>query len=138
VPLDLSILLASEPLVLSEIRMGPGEDGPAAHVHREHSDGFYVLEGELAVLLGSDWHRLGTGGAVLIPPGVVHTVRNASSASVRMLNLHAPGAGFDDYVRAGREGDRAARERFDQHPPPEDGGRPGTDATLVQGELAAR
>ena len=139
-PLGLDILTAHENLVLSEIRLPPGADGPAAHIHNEHSAGFFVVEGELSVLLGRDWHRLGAGGGVLIPPRVVHTIRNDSDAPVRTLNIHVPGAGFDDYVRAGREGDREARARFDQEPPPEDGGRPASDATLVQSvaELIAR
>ena len=131
-PLDLSILVAHERLVLSEIRLGAGADGPSAHIHNEHFDGFYVVDGEASVLLGSEWHALPAGAAVVIPPRVVHTFRNDSSAAVVTLNLHVPGAGFDDYVRAGREGDDEARARFDQAPPPEDGGRPGSDAILVR------
>ena len=131
-PLELTILVADEKLVLSEIRLGAGADGPAAHIHNEHSDGFYVVEGEASVLLGSEWHALPAGAAVVIPPRVVHTFRNDSSADVVTLNLHVPGAGFDDYVRAGRERDHEARARFDQAPPPEDGGRPGSDAILAR------
>lgn len=129
--LPLEILGAHEQLVLSEIRMGPGMPGPAAHVHHHHSDGFLVLEGELMVRLGDGEVPLGAGSGVLIPPGVVHTVRNASEAEVLCLNYHAPGAGFDDYVRAGLEGDHEARARFDQHDPPADGGRPAGDATIA-------
>lgn len=128
----LAILGAHENIVVSEIALGPHGDGPGAHVHHHHSDAFYVLEGELTVRLGDGERPLAAGGFVRIPPNVVHTVRNASGAPVRMLNIHAPGMGFDDYVRAGIEGDHEARARFDQHPPPEDGGRPAEDAAVFE------
>ncbi len=125
------LLAGGERVVISEIRFGPGNDGPAPHIHHTHSDGFFVLEGELTLRLGDAEQQLPTGGFVMIPPGVVHTVRNTGDADVRMLNVHAPGAGFDSYLRAGRDGDRAARERFDQHEPPADGGRPASEAKVV-------
>lgn len=125
------MLAATEHAVFSEIRFGPGNEGPRAHIHETHSDAFYVLAGELTVRLGADEHQLPAGGFVLIPPGVVHTVRNRSGGEVVMLNVHAPGAGFDSYMRAGRDGDRAARDAFDQHEPPADGGRSAGDAKLV-------
>ena len=134
-------LLAGGPyVVVSEIRLGPGNDGPPPHIHHTHSDGFYVLEGDLTLRLGADERPLAAGGFVAIPPGVVHTVRNTSDSDVRLLNVHAPGAGFDEYLRAGRDGDQAARERFDQDEPPADGGRPEADASLMapgEGEVVA-
>jgi quercetin dioxygenase-like cupin family protein len=130
-PIGMSILGVDERLVVSEMRLGAGADGPRAHVHHTHSDGFWVLDGELTVLLGEDEHALPAGGFVSIPPNVVHTVRNASDADVRALNLHAPSAGFEDYLRAGRDGDVERRREFDQHEPPEDGGRPASDARLL-------
>jgi quercetin dioxygenase-like cupin family protein len=130
----IELLSGGEGLVVSLIRLGPGNPGPAAHIHHEHSDGFYVLDGELTLRLGDGERQLGTGGFVLIPPGVVHTVRNPEGADddVLLLNLHAPGADFDGYLRAGRDGDGERRERFDQDEPPADGGRPASDATLVE------
>ena len=125
------LLAGGEHVVVSEIRLGPGNDGPAPHIHETHSDGFYVLDGEVTVRLGADEHPLAKGGFVMIPPGVVHTVRNTGDADVLLLNIHAPGAGFDSYLRAGRDGDQEARERFDQLPAPADGGRSAADAKLV-------
>jgi mannose-6-phosphate isomerase-like protein (cupin superfamily) len=136
----ITLLAGGEHVVVSEIRLGPGNDGPAPHIHHTHSDGFYVLEGELTVRLGDAEHQLGRGGFVTMPPGVVHTVRNTTDTDVRVLNVHAPGAGFDDYLRAGRDGDQETRERFDQDDPPADGGRDPGDAALVQpgdGEIVA-
>ena len=125
------LLAGGEHVVVSEIRLGPGNEGPAPHIHHTHSDGFFVLEGELTLRLGDGEQQLTEGGFVMIPPGVVHTVRNTGDADVLLLNVHAPGAGFDSYLRAGRDGDNEARARFDQHEPPADGGRPASDAKVV-------
>ena len=39
------------------------------------------------------------GTFVAAPPGVVHTFRNASDATVVFLNFHVPSSGFGDHIR---------------------------------------
>jgi quercetin dioxygenase-like cupin family protein len=110
-------------------RFGPGRDGADLHVHRRHTDLFYVLEGELTIRLGpaGDGVRVPAGTLARIPPLVVHGFRNAGEVEVRYLNLHAPGQGFAAYMRALRDG----RPRsYDQWPPPPDGGRAPADAVV--------
>jgi len=117
-------------------RFGPGSEGADLHVHRSHADLFYVLEGELTVRLGlADDHVLVPAGALArVPPLVVHGFRNAADVEARYLNFHAPGRAFADYLRAVRDGRPFA---YDQHPPPEDGGRPTTEAAVGGAELVA-
>ena len=67
------------------------------------------------------------GTLARVPPGVVHGFRNASDADMRYLNLHAPGQGFADYMRGLRDGRPIV---YDQHDPPEDGGRPTREAVV--------
>jgi quercetin dioxygenase-like cupin family protein len=108
-------------------RFAPGRDGAAPHVHRHHTDLFYVLAGELTVGLGPDLEEIvvPAGSLVLAPPLVVHAFRNGSATEeVRYLNFHAPGGGFADYLRGLTPG-------FDSEDPPADGGRPVTDAVVV-------
>ena len=61
--------------------------GAEPHYHREHSDSFYVLEGELAFLVHDEEHVLGPGACACAPPGVVHGFGvcrpRASSTSTR-------------------------------------------------------
>ena len=92
-------------------------------MHREHTDLFYVLEGEFTLRLGpqGEPRPLTVGTLAWMPPGVVHGFRNASDDELRFLNFHAPGVGFADYMRDLRDGRPAA---YDQWDPPEDGGRP--------------
>ena len=118
------IKVARPELVMTETVLGAGKTGTEPHVHHHHADAFYVLEGKLCVALGAEERTLGVGDFVLIPPDVAHGFRNAGEADVRYLNIHAPGAGFDEYVR-GRLG-----AAFDQHDPPAGGGRPASDAIV--------
>ena len=113
-------------------RFGPGRNGADPHVHRRHTDLFYVLDGELTIGLGVDRSErvVPAGSLVIAPPLVVHAFRNGSDAEVRYLNFHAPGGGFADYLRGRQPG-------FDSEDPPADGGRPIDDATIARGELLA-
>ena len=120
------ILCDRPELVVTWTRFGPYRDGASAHVHRAHSDLFYVLAGELTFLVGPDREErvLPAGTLALAPPLVVHGFRNGSDEELRYLNFHAPNGGFADYLRGAAPG-------FDSFDPPEDGGRPATDAIVV-------
>jgi mannose-6-phosphate isomerase-like protein (cupin superfamily) len=117
-------------------RFGPGRDGADLHVHRRHSDLFYVLDGELTVELGVEDDEVAApaGTLVQVPPLVVHGFRNGRDTELRYLNFHAPGAGFADYMRALRDGRTLA---YDQEPPPADGGRPAAEAVVGDNAFAA-
>ena len=119
------ILAELEQLIVTWFRYRPGEKGPDPHIHKHHTDAFYVLEGELELALGPELTPVRAPAATLAaaPPNVVHTFRNASDTTAIFLNVHAPSMGFGDHIR-GRG------ERFDQLEPPADGGRPLTDAVL--------
>ena len=110
-------------------RFGPHREGADLHVHRLHTDFFYVLEGEMTVRLGVEDRLVAVqpGTLARVPPLVVHGFRNASDADFRFLNFHAPGQQFVEYLRASRDGRTFS---YDQYDPPEDGGRPTTEAAI--------
>ena len=125
--------LEHELMDVTESRYAPGERGPDPHIHREHADAFYVLEGELAFGLGPEGStevRGRAGTFVLAPAGVIHTFGNESDADARFLNVHAPGMGFIESLRARRDGRDEDAARFDQFDPPDDGGRLVDDAVI--------
>lgn len=127
-----TIRLASDDLVVTETLYVAGERGPDLHVHHLHADCFYILKGTITLSLADGDHTLGAGSFVLVPPDVVHTFRNDGPGELRFYNLHAPGVGFDRYLQGLYDPDEAVRKKlgatFDQHPPPEGGGR---DPSLV-------
>lgn len=111
-------------------RFGPYRDGAGAHVHRLHNDLFYVLAGELTLLVGPDQAErvVPAGTLVLAPPLVVHGFRNGRDDELRYLNFHAPGGGFAAYLRGEEPG-------FDSEDPPADGGRPASAGYVGTGEV---
>ncbi len=76
-----------------------GWPGIAPHAHADHTDSFYVLEGEVEFFLDGAWRRGGPGTYVSAPPGVVHGYRNPGPGRIRVLNVHAPHVGFVEQLR---------------------------------------
>jgi quercetin dioxygenase-like cupin family protein len=103
-------------LLVFEIDRRADDGGVAPHVHREHADAFYVLDGEMDFHLGGETLRASAGWFVLSPAGVVH---GFGPGTARMLNFHAPGA---PYVSRG-----------DTYDPPENGGE-GEAVVVAPGE----
>ncbi len=110
-----TVLVEADELTISEFDYGPGERGAAPHVHREHADGFLVVDGAFTFHLRDGSRTLPAGTLLVIPPGVVHGFDNDGEAHARCFNFHMPSFGFADYMRGRNPG-------FDQHEPPADGG----------------
>ena len=130
----LLLLVDHEALALTWFRYPAHEDGPERHIHKTHTDAFYVLSGEVSFRIGPDETQVVRGQAgtfVAAPAGVVHTFANESDDEVTFLNIHAPNAGFADMLRARRDGRHEEADRFDQHPAPADGGKPLSEAIVV-------
>src|SRR5258708_5375951 len=100
------ILTEHEDITITWSRFSPGERGPDLHVHHEHTDAFYVLDGELTFEVGpqAERCRVGPGGFVAVPPHVAHSFVNDSDDDARWLNFHAPDTGFADFLRTLRAG----------------------------------
>jgi len=77
----------------SIITKQPGE-GPPLHVHPGEDDAFYILEGEVVMIVEDEEIVVGPETFVLVPPGVAHTFANRTQSVARIVNVHAP-AGFD-------------------------------------------
>jgi mannose-6-phosphate isomerase-like protein (cupin superfamily) len=100
--------------------------GPGRHLHREHADGFIVLEGEYAFELGDERAPRGAGTAIVIPREVIHRYEHETTEQGQFLNIHAPGMGFADYLF----GERPPEEADNFFDPQEDG-RPATEASTL-------
>jgi quercetin dioxygenase-like cupin family protein len=78
----------------------PGFEGVDPHIHRDHADCFYVLEGEIEFRVGDEPRVAGPGTFVAAPPPSVHGFALANDEPIRFLNLHAPPGGFLERLRA--------------------------------------
>jgi len=77
-------------LAIAEFTIPPHAPSPPRHVHRAHEEGFYILEGEIEFVVGTETVRVGVGSWVFAPQGVPHTFRNAGNTPARFLNTFTP------------------------------------------------
>lgn len=79
--------------------LAPGDTIPW-HYHRESSDHYFLLEGELTIMTREPdaVRTVGTGGHDRIEPGTAHQIVNRSAADCRFLLLQ--GVGASDWVKA--------------------------------------
>lgn len=63
---------------------------PPPHIHHAHEEVFYVLEGELEFLAGTETVRAGAGTFVMVPIGALHTFSNPTDNPARFLNTFTP------------------------------------------------
>ncbi len=78
-----------------EVLAGPGS-GPPPHTH-VYAELFFVLDGELELLVEGERCTLTPGGLGAVPGGTVHTYRNASESPTRFLAILHP-AGHERFL----------------------------------------
>ena len=99
-------------LLLFEHIAGRGKRTPL-HLHPEHDETGYVLEGNLLLLLDGVEHTAGPGDVVCIPRGVPHAFLVTSDVA-HTLWVVTPGGAMEAFFRQG--GDVAPSRTL---PPPE-------------------
>jgi quercetin dioxygenase-like cupin family protein len=77
-------------VVIMEMAVPAGAASPPAHIHRQGGESWYVLEGELDVLVGNQQGRYGPGSFVMIPAGTPHRFANTGTETVRVLLTMTP------------------------------------------------
>lgn len=98
--------------------------GPPRHVHAEHDEMWYVLEGRFTFALGDRELTAGPGDVVVGPRGVPHTFR-ADTADARLLDVHMPGGFERFFIQAG-----VPASELVPPAPPAPGSAPGLRATI--------
>lgn len=82
----------------SEWTLEPRDQGPPPHLHMQHQEAFYVVEGTMTFRAGAEEIEAPAGSFVLIPAGVVHKFSNPTDAPAACVNVWVPG-GFEAYFR---------------------------------------
>jgi len=67
---------------------GPGP----CHYHAESDNVYFVLEGEISVVVEGEEFRLGRNDALFIPPGLRHATSNCGDVPAQFIEIYAPSA----------------------------------------------
>src|SRR5689334_16296665 len=87
---------------LHENVLPAGSPGPLPHIHHNHEEAFYVLEGELTMRMGARTIVAPPGSFVVVPRGVVHQPSNQGAQPTRVLLIFSP-AGMDGFFAEAAE-----------------------------------
>ncbi|MEG2355819.1 MAG: cupin domain-containing protein [Clostridia bacterium] len=71
------------------VQFQPGEDFQA-HYHNVMEENFFILEGEVDIVVDGKVHHLTPGQLIHIEPSEIHYVVNHSAAPVKMISTLAP------------------------------------------------
>ncbi len=71
-------------------------DGPPQHIHKTEEEAFYVVEGEINVLMGERTFTASEGSFVLIPRGTVHTISRIRNKPAKLIAIFSP-PGFEQF-----------------------------------------
>jgi len=71
------------------VQFQPGDDFKA-HYHKIMEEDFYILEGEIDIIVDGTAHHLIPGDFIHIEPGEIHYCVNNNDVSVKMVSTLAP------------------------------------------------
>jgi quercetin dioxygenase-like cupin family protein len=67
------------------------------HLHRQHAETFYILEGNVDFYIDGDWMTATPATTIHIPPTIPHAVVLPGGQTGKMLMIFQP-SGFDQYL----------------------------------------
>lgn len=82
---------------LAEAIVSPGHT-IAPHYHIKAEEIYYILRGEGKMFLEEEEKEVGSGDAILIPPGKRHSICNTGKEDLVFLCCCAPGYSHEDTV----------------------------------------
>lgn len=83
---------------LLEMGLAPGMMVPR-HTHTREDETYYVLAGELEVMVADEAFTLRAGNSLTAPRGIPHQLRNSGDVENHYLIMFSP-AGFEGFLRA--------------------------------------
>lgn len=84
-------------LAMIEAVFPPGGNAPP-HLHRTHTEAFYVISGLFEVLTGTELITAGAGAFCYAPRGVPHAFKNVGDEPGLLLSVINP-AGYENHFR---------------------------------------
>jgi mannose-6-phosphate isomerase-like protein (cupin superfamily) len=77
------------PFSIALIRYPSGAGGPF-HSHRETTEVYFVLEGELMATVGGKEYQVKRGELIYIPPSAEHRAENRGKETCRFMAINSP------------------------------------------------
>ena len=82
-----------------QVSLSEGADGAKQHKHRNSAEMFYILEGVVQILSGTNIVRAEMGDVIVVPPDLPHAFRAAPVSRAEILIVIAPGVERFEYFR---------------------------------------
>ena len=112
---------------LFEYTLEPETEGPSPHIHKRMTEIFYVVEGELELILDRQKITAKSGTLMSVPENTPHGFSNRSAKRAKFLIMFCPADSREQYFiglaelkKNGRQPSREEllelMERFDQYP----------------------
>ena len=81
------------------VTLEKGADGARPHRHDRAAEMFYVLDGVVQVLSGTEIVRAEEGDVIVVPPGLAHAFSAERGSGAEILIVIAPGVERFEYFR---------------------------------------
>lgn len=109
--------------------MEPGTTGASPHIHKELTEMFYVVEGEVELILDQRKVIAVPGAFMLVPENTPHGFANPGQTRSKLLIMFCPADSREEYFKRlaeltknGRQPSQAEllelMQKFDQYPVP--------------------
>jgi quercetin dioxygenase-like cupin family protein len=82
-----------------EVTLAKGAQGARPHRHDKSAEMFYVLDGNVKVLSGSEIVRARRGDVIVVPPSLPHAFSAEPDSGAALLIVIVPGVERFDYFR---------------------------------------
>ncbi len=114
---------------LFEFVMEPGTEGASPHIHKQLTEMFYVVEGEVELVLDQRRVTAAPGAFMLVPENTPHGFSNPGQTRSKLLILFCPADSREQYFEGLAELTQNGRQpsqeellelmqKFDQYPVP--------------------
>ena len=106
--------------------MVPPGAGPPPHIHHDQIETFYVVEGQLEIMVDGQVHEAKAGDFVHVSKGSPHSFINRSQTPAKLIATFVPAANVERFFR------EAMEETKDRNATP-----PPLDDAMIQRMMAA-
>ena len=106
--------------------MVPPDAGPPPHIHHDQDESFYIVEGQLEIMVGGDVREAKADDFSHVSKGTPHSFINRSQSPAKLVATFVPAGNVEKFFR------EAMNETTDRNSTP-----PTLDDAMIQRFLAA-